>query len=206
MKQKTLFTMFLLSFSLACRSQSFDYTRARMDISNNNDYSTFYLLDTVVGHYNIFFSGENHQFRASNAKLELKLLKYLHRSADVKHLLLEFGYTSGYLIDRYVCNDDTVAYNILKAYFAETYLWLFTGVKEFNSTLDSANKIRVHGIDFEDNMYFTVKTILKIMPDKEAPNEIGLQIETLRNMSARYTENPTITSYYSLLRHTIHQD
>ncbi|MFI5205014.1 MAG: erythromycin esterase family protein [Flavobacteriales bacterium] len=197
MKQKSILTLALLGILYTSKSQSFDYTRARIDIANNNDYSTFYLLDTTVARYNIFFSGENHQFRASNAKLELKLLKYLHRTAGVKHLLLEFGYTSGYLVDRYVYYGDTTAYAILKAYFAETYLWLFKGVKEFNATLDSTEKIRVHGIDFEDNMYFTVKTILNIMPDKEAPDEIGLQIETLRNMDSRYSKNSTSIYYNS---------
>lgn len=194
MKRVIFSALVLLIFSQV-KSQNFKYTRSPVDITNNSDFSTFKLMDSAIQNYHVFFSGENHQFKASNARLELKLLKYLHEKAGVNHLLLEFSFTTGYLLEKYMFENDTLAYSMLKANYHNQYMWMFEHLKEYNATLDSAHKIRVHGIDFEDDMQLAVRTLVMLMPDKEAPDSIGLHIETLRGMNARYARNTEYNEY-----------
>jgi len=194
MKQIVFSSLFLLIFSTV-KSQNFKYTRSPVDITNNSDFTTFQLMDSAIQNYHVFFSGENHQFKASNARLELKLLKYLHEKAGVNHLLLEFSFTTGYLLEKYMFENDTQAYAMLKVNYHNQYMWMFEHLKEYNATLDSAHKIRVHGIDFEDDMQLAVRTLVMLMPDKEAPDSIGLHIETLRGMNGRYARNTEYNEY-----------
>ncbi len=188
MKRVIFSALFFLIFSQV-KSQNFKYTRSPVDITNNSDFSTFKLMDSAIQNYHVFFSGENHQFKASNARLELKLLKYLHEKAGVNHLLLEFSFTTGYLLEKYMFENDTLAYAMLKANYHNQYMWMFEHLKEYNATLDSTHKIHVHGIDFEDDMQLAVRTLVMLMPDTEAPDSIGLHIETLRGMNGRYARN-----------------
>lgn len=156
---------------------------SELNLENDNDYSSFSLLDSVLPAYNVFFTGENHQFRRSNYMLQLKMLKYLHQKAGVKHLLLEFGYSRGWLVNRYVQTGDTTLFSTLYDYSYREYSLLYKGIYEYNQTLDSADRITVSGIDIERSYTTPVKVLSLLFPTTEPPSAIALHIDAIRALA-----------------------
>lgn len=154
-----------------------------LDIDENNDFSSFAMLDSVVGKYNVFFTGENHLFRKSNYLLQLKMLRYLHKKAGVRHLFLEFGYSRGWLVNKYVQTGDTALYNILFDYSYEEYALLYKGIWEFNKTLDSSERVTVDGIDIERSYTTPIKVLSMMLPETNAPTEIALSVESIHALA-----------------------
>jgi hypothetical protein len=159
---------------------------AVINIEHNNDFSGFGLLDTIVNNYRVFFVGENHTFRESNSKLELKMFKYLYHKASVRNLFFELGYSRGWLVDKYVQTGDTAIYHILENYSYASYAELYKGLMEFNRGLDSGQKIRVIGLDVERFFELSTKALSMILPESEAPPEISLHIESLAGLAAYF--------------------
>lgn len=183
--QKSLLTLILGVFTsfITLHAQEKVVQSSVLDIDENSDFSSFAMLDSVVGKYNVFFTGENHLFRKSNYLLQLKMLRYLHQKAGVRHLFLEFGYSRGWLVNKYVQTGDTTLYNILFDYSYEEYALLYKGIREFNETLDSSERITVDGIDIERSYTTPLKVLSMLLPDKEAPAEIALSVESIHALA-----------------------
>jgi len=183
--KKSLFLLFLGVFTTSANLYAQDKAvqSAVLDIDENDDFSSFAMLDSVVNKYNVFFTGENHLFRKSNYLLQLKMLRYLHKKAGVRHLFLEFGYSRGWLVNKYVQTGDTALYNILFDYSYEEYALLYKGIWEFNKTLDSADRVTVDGIDIERSYTTPLKVLSMLLPEKEAPSEIALSVESIHALA-----------------------
>ncbi len=155
-----------------------------LDIDVNDDYSSFDILLPEINQYNIFFTGENHLFRNSNYKLQLKMLKYLHQKRGVRHLLLEFGFSRGYYVDRYVNTGDTTIIDMLTDYSYPEYVKLYKGIYEYNQTLDSVDRIHVHGIDLERSNLTSIKLLNLLISEKESmPHDsIALDVEAIKSL------------------------
>lgn len=156
-----------------------------LDIENNDDFKTFSMLDSMVPNHSVFFTGENHNFRTSNYKLQLKMLKYLYQKTGVRHLFLEFGVSRGWLVNSYIQTGDSTIFKILEDYSYDEYALLYKGLMEFNKTLPEGKKIMVHGIDIERSFSTPIKAMSMILPNKKAPASILLNIETLKALSGK---------------------
>ncbi len=167
---------------------------SKLDIESNDDFSSFAMLKDDLPEYNVFFTGENHLFRTSNYKLQLKMLKYLYKEAGVRHLILEFGFSRGYLVDQYVQTGDTSVFTILNDYSFEEYSRLYKGLYEFNQSLPEGEKIKVHGVDIERSYTTPIKVLNQLLPADSVPihDSIVLNIEVLKSFmgynDSRYRE------------------
>jgi len=159
-----------------------------LDISNNEDYSTFDLLGKSKSDYKVFIVGENHQFKNSNIDLRLKMFKYLHQNAGVKIMLLEQGFSWGWMLNEYVQTGDSTVLAILKKYSWTAYERLFNELFEYNLKQDSSNKIMICGIDVERFFGLSVRTISYLFPDSKVPDDISLQVESIKGL-ATYNDN-----------------
>lgn len=156
---------------------------SQLDIENNEDFSSFAMLDSVVSNYSVFFTGENHNFRTSNYKLQLKMLKYLYKMNGTRHLFLEFGVSRGWLVNSYVQSGDSSLFKILEDYSYDEYALLYKGLMEFNKTLPEDKKIMVHGIDIERSYSTPIKAMSMLLPTSQPPKSISLNIETLKSLA-----------------------
>lgn len=151
-----------------------------LDIENNDDFSTFQNFDSLIKTKKIFFTGENHRFRHSNTQLQLKMLKYLHQEVGVRFLMMEFGYSRGWLVDQYVNSTDTATFDILNLYSYKEYADFYKAIRTFNLSLDPQERIHVVGMDLERFTHLPAKVLsLQIPRDKEIPEEIALSIESI---------------------------
>ncbi len=169
-----------------------------INIENNEDFTAFSVLDSSVKKFRVFFTGEDHTFTSSNIKLELKMLRYLHKNAGARIHLLEFGSSVGWLVDKYVQTGDTTYLTDLKDYSYNDFSDLFKGLREFNKGLDSANKIHVVGIDLEWSVATACKVIRRLMNDSIKPSDsIALSMETIKGLSKYSSITYMGKSYFS---------
>lgn len=178
----------LLIFTLLILSVSAQKKVVDLDIEKNDDFSTFQILDSAAKDKMVFFTGENHNFRTSNYKLQLKMLKYLYKNFGVNHLFLEFGTSRGWLVNNYVQTGDSTLYDILKKYSYDEYAMLYKELMLFNKTLPADKKIMIHGIDIERSYSTPIKVLSMLLPERKAPKSIELNIEALKSLAGKVDE------------------
>lgn len=177
--------LLLISITACFSALQAQKNEVTLDIENNDDFKTLSLLDSVVPNYSVFFTGENHNFRTSNYKLQLKMLKYLYYKTGARHLFLEFGVSRGWLVNSYIQSGDSTVFKVLEDYSYDEYALLYKALMEFNKTLPDDKKIMVHGIDIERSFSTPIKAMSMILPDKKAPASISLNIETLKSLAGK---------------------
>ena len=136
-----------------------------IDTAENNNVDCFTTLDSQIKEHRVFFSGENHRYRQTNSHLELKLFKYLHQKANVNTLILETGFSGGWIINRYVqTGDSSIKKYLFKATYKE-YHHFYELLRNYYDSLPSDKKFKVEGIDLEREYGSLAKMLLYLMPD-----------------------------------------
>lgn len=154
----------------------------KVNVKNDTDFTGFSLLDTLVKkEHAVFFTGENHTFRQSNSDIELKMFKYLNQKHKVKNLIMEFGYSHGWLVNEYIQTGDTNLFNTIKLYAFKSYTQFYKDLYEYNKTLATNEKLHIYGIDVERFFEIPVKVASIMLPqNQDAPEEIRLHVEALK--------------------------
>ncbi len=177
-------TLFLLLTIVAFATNARAQDTTKLDIADNGDYYSFRMLDNVINNYRIIFTGENHVFRKSNYRLELKMMKYLYDKAGFRHFIMEFGFSRGWLVDKYVQTGDTSLFKVLSDYSYQEYALLYKGLYEFNKTLPDTAKIRIHSIDIERSLSTPLKVMDLLIPkNRKIPASIALTIESIHSLA-----------------------
>jgi hypothetical protein len=193
--------LYFFSFlALSANSQSFN--KIEIDSNTLNDFS---MIDSTLKNKRVIMLGENHLYRKSNYKLEFKMLKHVNKHHGVDHLLLEFGYSIGWLADTYIQTGDSSLKSIIADYFYPEFNALFDSIRILNSSLDTnlLPKVRVSSIDIERSLPIAAKIASLMLPIDTAhhPHDsIAFHIETLRSLASysdrviRKSKNGKLTS------------
>lgn len=164
---------------------------------NSDDYQEFEVFGDSLDPYKVYFTGENHNFAMFNTELELKLLRYLHQTQDVKHFIFEQSPGVGYIIEEIIIDGKQSNLHFLKDVFYDPFYYLVKQLKFYNDSLDPENKIHMHGIDVERFPYFSIYALNEIVDtlDKNIfGGEVFEQIQALK--SSRY-EYGTAADFYA---------
>lgn len=156
-----------------------------LDVENNNDYSSFAALDSAyLSQFSVFFTGEDHRYLKSNSQLELKMFKYLHKTAGVRVFMMEFGYSLGYAANKYVQTGDSNVLDLLDRHTYDEYFELFKGLRDFYDSLPDNEKFSLVSVDLEREPVYPVKMLESLMPEDGTPHDsIKLHIESLKAIS-----------------------
>lgn len=142
-------------------------------------------LDSVIKGKRVFITGENHTYTESNARLWLKMIKYLHKNAGVRNIMFEYGYSYGWLVNEYLQTGDTNLYNSIKNFAYVEYSEAIKDLREFNASLDSSEKIYLCAIDIERGIYPIVKLLNHLIPESyEAHDSIIIHLESIVSMAS----------------------
>jgi hypothetical protein len=177
--------LYLFSFiALSVSSQSFK--KIEIDSNTLND---FRMLDSSLKNKRVIMLGENHLYRKSNYKLEFKMLKHLNKQHGVDHLLLEFGYSIGWLADTYIQTGDSSLKNVITQYFYPEFNALFDSIRNLNQRLDTilCPQVRVSSIDIERSLPIAIKVASLLLPPDTSyhPHDsIEFHIETIRSLAS----------------------
>lgn len=145
-----------------------------LDVFDDSGFHSFFVLDSVVDDYEFFFSAEEH-WRSVNSQIQFMLLTYLHQKAGVRNLILEGGFTYGYLINEYLETGDR---RLLKKVLndipvcPEDQMDLFRKLYKYNQQLPEEERIMVSGIDLEHSPELALQGLHTLLPEKESPAEI----------------------------------
>lgn len=131
----------------------------------------FSQLDSIVANYQVFLIGETHGV-ASNPKLLMEMLPYLHEKANVRNLIIEFGYTDAYLINYYLATGDSFYLKSLFYYRYKEYRDFWRELYNFNQSLPKEKRVTVVGIDFEYSRPLAFVLNSLITRGKKIPKEI----------------------------------
>ncbi len=184
------FRSLLLAFFICGISFSINGQTSKDTIHlNNHDTSIGYAqLDANLDGKRIFIAGENHTYLESNSKLWVQNIKYLYHNAGVRNVLLESGKSTAWLANEYLQTGDSALLQVIEQYVFEEYAERYRRLRDFNTELDSGEKITVIGIDLERGGYGALKVLSLLLPDSiDAPDSIDLHIESIYGM-AKYQD------------------
>lgn len=156
-----------------------------LDVENNNDYSSFSVLDSAyLSQFTLFFTGEDHRYLKSNSQLELKMFKHLHKTAGVRVFMMEFGYSLGYAANKYVQTGDSNILNLLDKHTYDEYFELFKSLRDFYDSLPENEKFSLAAVDLEREPVYPVKMLESLLPENSTPHDsIKLHIDALKAIS-----------------------
>lgn len=157
---------------------------SQLNIGTNEDYKTFRVFDSALNN-SVFVIGENHHFSKHNTTFHLKLFKYLHKNAGVNTLLLESGYTRGWLVNQYVTTGDTNLLNILERYSSASHIDFYKDLRVYRKEIGDSEAIHVAGVDVERFNGLPVIVLNELLPsDRDVPDQLKITVESIKGLSA----------------------
>ncbi|MEQ9403440.1 MAG: erythromycin esterase family protein [Cyclobacteriaceae bacterium] len=164
------FSISFIILTTICRAQSVSPNLKTISIEKDEDYSGYELIEP--GDNQLFVLAERwHNIRLV-PRATMKLLKYLHKEANVRVLAIEQGNSAAYMINRYLSNGDTV---ILRQIARNTMFWgqenwaFFQDLYEFNQSISESERVSVQSIDIEYKMESAIFVINELINNREIP-------------------------------------
>jgi hypothetical protein len=142
-------------------------------------------LDDKVADYKVFITGENHTYTESNARLWLKMIKYLNENAGVRNIMFEYGYSYGYLVNEYLKTGDTSLINSIDQFAYMEYSDVIRELKVYNDSLPADRKLYFAAIDIERGAYPIAKNLAYLLPatSSGASDSIQLHVRSVRSLA-----------------------
>ena len=142
------------------------------------------LLDDTLSQFRVFITGENHTYTESNARLWLKMIKYLHANAGVRNIMFEYGYTYGYLVNEYLQTGDTTLFSSIDQFAYKEYSAVIKELRQFNEELPDSAKLYFTAIDIDRGIYPVAKMLAHMLPADSVPvpDSIYLHVASLKSL------------------------
>ncbi|GAB4421214.1 MAG: hypothetical protein OHK0039_35710 [Bacteroidia bacterium] len=184
---RLLWLLLLLGTRLLPAQQDSSYWQTYirpLDLQGDSLPAGLALLDSTVQHYRFFFTAEQH-WKTVNTRIQLAFLKYLYEKAGVRNLIVEGGYSYGYLIDRYLETGDKrllrkVLTNIPVC--PDDQMAMFEALYAFNQSLPPGERIQVSGIDLEHAPELSIQALYTMMPEGEASPPVQRMMNQVRDL------------------------
>lgn len=150
-----------------------------LDLKDNDDFSSFTLLDSPTKNDEIFLVGESHNIK-TNYDIKWKLLKYFKDKTGFKYLLLEDTYVNSLYLNRYLQTGDESYLKKVYMPNKEDYEFWYKLYK-YNSQLEKNDKIIAVGIDITSpstsNDY-----LINILESKKLSEPLKKHLDLLKNI------------------------
>ncbi len=158
-----------------------NYLRANistLDMNDNDDFSSFAMLDSVLNRYHLYFTGEQH-YTEGDFEVKWKVLKYLYQKAGVKILVIEHPPSYAYLLDHYMEKKDSVQYNQMVDYAPEgtKERIFYRNLYEFNKTKPREEQIRVTGVDIDYVKVYSTRALKEMINQRADKKEAFVRIQ-----------------------------
>lgn len=151
------------------------------------DLATFQILDSIADQNRFIFTGEDHRVEKFNTVLEMKMMQYLN-TKGYNYYLMEAGWVSAWMVNKYILEGDSAAEQILSTYYSKNFFALFRGLKETNDKLPIGRKIQAVGLDIERDAPLALRSLLMMLPNKQAPDSLEMFVESLKILSGIHIE------------------
>lgn len=136
------------------------------------DFSGLQELEIYVEGPRVFMSGENHRHVVMNGQIEFKLLRFLHKKAGVRNLLLELGEARAWYANKYVNEQDTQERYCLQATTSVEHMKILDEIRKWNLELPIEERIQIHGIDVERFNDIALMRLSDLLPKTGIPESL----------------------------------
>ncbi len=176
---------------------------ASVDISKDNHNNGFSIMDSDIKKNNVILTGEGHAV-AKNYEVKLALLKHLNQKDKISYLLAEIGYSSSCYINEYLESGDESKLKLVYNNVPRTFSWSkdeynsWIELRKYNLTVPENQRIKVIGIDIEQQIKTAYAYLNSILPSNSPPNEIRPAIEQFTNSYNLKNDNALIASIENL--------
>lgn len=153
-------------------------------LSGDKNFASFGLLDSSVGDFQFFFTGEQH-YQKINARLQWQFLRYLHQRGNVRTLILESGYSYGMIVNEYLKTGNQKLLDkalAVSPICPENQRKLYQLIYQFNEGLPEAERIYVLGIDLEYEPELSLQALNQLMEGDNYPKAISKNLRKLRRL------------------------
>lgn len=144
-----------------------------VSISNNDDFAGYDIIDT--DNSQVFVLAEHWHNIGMVPRATMKILRYLHKNANVRILAIEQGASVAHMINSYLHSGDTIT---LRKIARNTMFWgkehwdFFTDLYHFNESIPSKDRIFVKSIDIEYKMESAIFVINELIGKKTIPTSL----------------------------------
>lgn len=172
MKENLIFCIIFLFLSVFGSAQNSPNIQA-VSIENDDDFSGYELI--AVDSNQLFVLAEHWHNIRTVPKATLKVLRYLHKEANVRILAIEQGTSTAHMINDYLATGDTT---ILRQITRNTLFWgkehweFFEDLRSLNLRLPASDQIFVKSIDIEYKMASAIFVINELIGEKEIPKNL----------------------------------
>lgn len=187
------FSILLCCFPLISLGQE-KYSEVDLD---NHIYKEFEMLGDTLDQYKVYFTGENHTYTSFNTRFQVKFLKYLHQTQNVRHFIFEQSPAVGWLINEIIVNDQKEHKIYLKKMFFPPFYKMVLALENYNDTLALDDKIKMHGIDTERFPYFSLYAMGEITKSKNKNIQGGEVFEQIQALATSDFEDSPAEVFYA---------
>ena len=171
------------------QTQEIDYLdehRTSLNINNNNNFKGFHPLEKALDSHQVFLLGELHR-KTFNYKIQMKMVRYFHQRAGVRHILLEYGHSMGVMVNRYLDSGDSEVLEQIRflTYAEDDFFNFLKQLYRFNSHLPEEDRIHVAGIDLEAQPAVALHVLHSWLPDQPPPPGLDSIIHVLQTFNKK---------------------
>jgi hypothetical protein len=165
---------------------------AGLDMADNDDFSSFNLLDKELDGHDMFFTSEEHGSTA-NAVVKLKFLKYFKKKANIKYLLMGLSHSDACFLNQYLNTGNEQILDEMYKPLKGTFAWnkdgyqLYKSIYKFNKSLPDQDKLVIVGIDIEHQFENAMRYMISLIPSNAPPAEIKPYLKELKSVYSTYT-------------------
>lgn len=201
--KKGLVTLFFfLGFFVFAQKDTIAVDSLFENIQNelNIEIQNIELLDSAISDKNVVLFGENHSFYERNEITKYEAVTYLNKKIGVNKYLMEFGPTTGWVINEFVMDRDSSLETILNMMPNESYKNLFIKIRDYNRNQADSLKIEIIGVDAQKLATILVSYVNYLRRGRDiflADDSIQLSLEAFQYDAGRISKyEPDFNQYH----------
>mgnify|MGYP003644991378 CR=1 FL=1 len=157
----------------------------------------FEKINDTLDQYQVYFTGENHNYKTFNINLQFQILKYLNENQNTNHLLLEQSPGLSFIINAIIRDKKAEHKPFLEGVLLDQFYQLVLRLETYNDSLVADKKIWAHGIDIERFPKFSIYALDLLIKDLDYQSEAGSLFEQIRALASVDTDAAGAESYYA---------
>lgn len=154
--------------------------RQFINLTDSKDFSGMQILDADLKSKRIMVVGINRYYPEITRTVSTKLISYAKKTAGYRYVLAPVSPICGEWLDRFVYQNDNAALVDLTTTLNQQDVIFYKRLNTLNEGLPDSSKIRIIGIDAENQLLIPALSIHNLLKDKTPPDNLRIPIEALQ--------------------------
>ncbi|NBP06628.1 MAG: hypothetical protein EBV15_10520 [Bacteroidetes bacterium] len=161
--------------------------RQFINLSDSKDFKGMQILDSVLQNKRLMVLGVNRYYPEITRTISIKFASYARNKAGYRYILAPVSPICGEWLNRFVSQNDFSVLKDLNLIMEPQDILLYKRLNILNEGVPDSLKIRVVGIDAENEIMVPALGIYNLLNDKIPPDRLRIPIEALQG-AVRYQQ------------------